>query len=122
MTQFVPAGSSVPFSQSTVLHRRMDTILFAASPEAEKAFTTCSDNECSPFTDALCHSLLQDKSQDVFDLGININKSLKRFFPTVYYDDGTVLHHKLAPVMESCLTKHLRLLHPSEVDTENDYN
>jgi len=97
----------------------MDTILFAASPEAEKAFTPMTNVEFSPFTESLCRSLLEDKGQDVFDLGININNKLKHFFPTVYYPDGTVIAHKLAPVMESCLTKHLRLLHPAELDADS---
>lgn len=116
MSQFIPAGNSLRFSQSTVLHRRMDTILFAASPEAEKSFTPVANEEVSPFTESLCRSLLEDKSQDVFDLGININKQLKHFFPTEYFEDGTAIAHKLAPVMESCLTKHLRLLLPAELD------
>jgi len=110
----------MPFSKSKVLHRRMDTILFAASPEAEKAITTMSDNECSPFTESLCNSLMEDMSQDVFDLGIDISNRLKKWFPTVFYEDGTFVSHKLAPVMESCLTKHLRLLHPSELGSETD--
>ena len=42
------------------LHRRVDTIFFAASPESEYSYTCNDPEKASPFTEAFCEELDQN--------------------------------------------------------------
>ena len=46
-----------PQTDHMKLHRRVDTIFFAASPESEFAYTMDDPERASPFTEAFCEEL-----------------------------------------------------------------
>jgi len=49
-----------PPTAGVKIHRRVDTIFFAASPESEYAYTVTDPEKPSPFTEAFCEELDQN--------------------------------------------------------------